>query len=333
MRRTDESSPSAMRSWMSGIVRRSSTSGVSRTGRCSMGVADVVAGAQTASCAVTATSRTRSRARRWRRVPVTGVAGIGSLPFDGRAGATVNDGPRRVLRTGRSRRDRTAGAAAMRRRRRRPGSIAEMTAAPWNLVTLAPLSPAMANDALGELPLVVVAPDRDDHGGGPCGTGRRRGADLRLAGERHRADGRGRRRRAPPRLRPAAQRGRAGARHRCVRRRRRRPGQRRRVQRRGRRRVGPRCAVRRRPPPQLGRGRAARRAVAAGGRDRPGSHRDRRAPHRHRRLRPDRPRRRRPAARHGLPGVVLVAVAARRRPTSTGRRTATSTSSSPRATC
>ena len=37
-----------------------------------------------------------------------------------------------------------------------------MSAAPWNLVTLAPLSPAMANDALGELPLVVVTPDRDD---------------------------------------------------------------------------------------------------------------------------------------------------------------------------
>ncbi len=37
-----------------------------------------------------------------------------------------------------------------------------MTAAPWNLVTLAPLPPAMANEALGDLPLAVVAPDRDD---------------------------------------------------------------------------------------------------------------------------------------------------------------------------
>jgi D-3-phosphoglycerate dehydrogenase / 2-oxoglutarate reductase len=38
-----------------------------------------------------------------------------------------------------------------------------MSAEPWNLVTLAPLSPAMANGALGDLPIVVVTPDRDDH--------------------------------------------------------------------------------------------------------------------------------------------------------------------------
>ena len=37
-----------------------------------------------------------------------------------------------------------------------------MTAAPWNLVTLAPLPPAMASEALGDLPLDVVAPDPDD---------------------------------------------------------------------------------------------------------------------------------------------------------------------------
>src|SRR5215203_7556539 len=37
-----------------------------------------------------------------------------------------------------------------------------MTAAPWTLVTLAPLSPAMAEEALGDLGLTVVAPDRDD---------------------------------------------------------------------------------------------------------------------------------------------------------------------------
>ncbi|MET0458830.1 MAG: 3-phosphoglycerate dehydrogenase, partial [Ilumatobacteraceae bacterium] len=37
-----------------------------------------------------------------------------------------------------------------------------MTAAPWTLVTLAPLSPTMAGDVLGGLPLTVVAPDRAD---------------------------------------------------------------------------------------------------------------------------------------------------------------------------
>ena len=37
-----------------------------------------------------------------------------------------------------------------------------MTAAPWNLVTLAPLPPTMAGEALGDLPLEVVTPDRDD---------------------------------------------------------------------------------------------------------------------------------------------------------------------------
>ena len=39
-----------------------------------------------------------------------------------------------------------------------------MTAAPWNLVTLAPLPPTMASDALRDLPLVVTTPDRDDAG-------------------------------------------------------------------------------------------------------------------------------------------------------------------------
>jgi phosphoglycerate dehydrogenase-like enzyme len=37
-----------------------------------------------------------------------------------------------------------------------------MTAAPWNLVTLAPLPPTMAGEALGDLPLIVVTPDPDD---------------------------------------------------------------------------------------------------------------------------------------------------------------------------
>jgi D-3-phosphoglycerate dehydrogenase len=37
-----------------------------------------------------------------------------------------------------------------------------MTAAPWNLMTLAPLSPAMAGAMLGDAPIAVVAPDRDD---------------------------------------------------------------------------------------------------------------------------------------------------------------------------
>ena len=43
-----------------------------------------------------------------------------------------------------------------------PANIAAMTAAPWNLVTLAPLPPTMADEALGDLPLVVVTPDPDD---------------------------------------------------------------------------------------------------------------------------------------------------------------------------
>jgi phosphoglycerate dehydrogenase-like enzyme len=43
-----------------------------------------------------------------------------------------------------------------------PANIAAMTAAPWNLVTLAPLPPTMASEALGDLPLVVTTPDRDD---------------------------------------------------------------------------------------------------------------------------------------------------------------------------
>ena len=41
------------------------------------------------------------------------------------------------------------------------GSIAGMTA-PWNLVTLAPLPPTMASEALGELPITIVAPPADD---------------------------------------------------------------------------------------------------------------------------------------------------------------------------
>src|SRR5262249_54906608 len=43
-----------------------------------------------------------------------------------------------------------------------PANIAAMTAAPWNLVTLAPLPPTMASGALGDLPLVVTTPDNDD---------------------------------------------------------------------------------------------------------------------------------------------------------------------------
>lgn len=38
-----------------------------------------------------------------------------------------------------------------------------MTDAPWNLVTLAPLPPTMARDALGDVPVVVIAPDVTDH--------------------------------------------------------------------------------------------------------------------------------------------------------------------------
>ncbi len=37
-----------------------------------------------------------------------------------------------------------------------------MTSTPWNLVSLAPLPPAMADEALGDLPLALVVPDRDD---------------------------------------------------------------------------------------------------------------------------------------------------------------------------
>ena len=40
--------------------------------------------------------------------------------------------------------------------------MVDMTDTPWNLVTLAPLSPTMTVGVLGDLPLVVVSPDRDD---------------------------------------------------------------------------------------------------------------------------------------------------------------------------
>ena len=40
--------------------------------------------------------------------------------------------------------------------------MADMPAEPWRLVTLAPLPPTVTNDALGDLPLAVVAPDRTD---------------------------------------------------------------------------------------------------------------------------------------------------------------------------
>ena len=46
--------------------------------------------------------------------------------------------------------------------RLRPWHDRSMTAAPWNLMTLAPLSPAMSGAMLGDAPIAVVAPDRDD---------------------------------------------------------------------------------------------------------------------------------------------------------------------------
>ena len=188
----------------------------------------------------------------------------------------------------------------------RPGTIGAMTAAPWNLMTLAPLSPAMSGAMLGDAPIAVVAPDRDDREAVRAAL-----ADAELLIYDWRASATGLTAEdiaaAPaPRVHPAAERRRTGARHRRPGRRRRAVGQRRRVQRRGGRRVGARRAVRRRPPPQLGRARAPRGPMATGGRDRPRAVRDRWTARRHRRFRPHRPRRGRPAAGDGLHGVVLV---------------------------
>ena len=193
-----------------------------------------------------------------------------------------------------------------------------MTAAPWNLVTLAPLPPAMANEVLGDLPLAVVAPDRDDQAAIRAAL-----ADAELLIYDWRASATGLTAEdiaAAPHL-AFVQQPSVGV-------------------------PGHDIAALDAAGVALANAagfnavavaewvlgalfgvarhltwvetEAARRAVAAGGRDQSWSDRDRRATCRDRRLRPHRPRRRRPTRGIGLHGVVLVAVRVAIRSTSTG---------------